>query len=316
MHKICRIATMKTTIKYPLLICVSLTSFLISSTTFAKFDSIVLGMGCFWGAEKYMAQIPGVTDVESGYAGGDYGNATYRGVLAHEMKLKVGITKVRNHAEVIKVTFDDEKVDLKTVLSTFWETHDPTQGDRQGNDRGTTYRSAIYYHSEAQKKLAFETKNAYQGALTKANFPKITTEIAALKNYATAEEYHQDYLVKNPKGYCALRGTSVAYPGSMRIFKAAEKPLNPKSLNFDRQIIVFESDDCQYCQIFKRDFLKNWNNKTAIITTHSTKPPEGWKLKETLFATPTIVIFENGKEVSRYTGYNGDKKRFLKWLGS
>ncbi len=298
------------------LIIASLSSLLMSSASYAKTDSVVLGMGCFWGAEKYMAKIPGVTDVESGYAGGDYSSATYKGVLAHEMKLKFGVTKVRNHAEVIKVTFDDEKVDLKTVLSTFWETHDPTQGDRQGNDRGTTYRSAVFYHNEAQKKLALETKGVYQGALTKANFSKITTEIAPLKNYATAEEYHQDYLVKNPNGYCALRGTSVAYPGSMRIFKAAAKPLSTKSLNFNRQIVVFESEDCQYCNIFKKDILNQWNRKTAITTSMSTKAPDGWKLKQTLFATPTIVIFENGKEVSRYTGYNGDKKRFLAWLGS
>jgi len=307
---------MKFKLKSTALLTLGLSGLLLSSSAFAKTDSIVLGMGCFWGAEKYMAKIPGVTDVESGYAGGDYKNATYKGVLQHERDLRDGNTDVRNHAEVIKVTFDDEKVNLKTVLSTFWETHDPTQGNRQGNDVGTTYRSAIYFNSDAQKKIALETRDAYQIALTKANFSKITTEIAPLKNYATAEEYHQDYLVKNPNGYCALRGTSVAYPGSMRIFKTAEKPLDANKLSFDRQIVVYESEDCQYCKVFKRDVLNQWESKTAITTTHSTKAPTGWKLKETLFATPTIVIFEKGVEVSRYTGYNGDKKRFLKWLGS
>jgi len=296
--------------KLPALLSISL----FSTSAYAKTDSIVLDMGCFWGAEKYMAKIPGVTDVESGYAGGDYKNATYRGVINHERLLRNGDTKVRNHAEVIKVTFDNEKVDLKTVLGTFWEIHDPTQGNRQGNDIGTTYRSALYFNSDAQKKIALGTRDSYQVALTKANFSKITTEIAPLKNYAKAEEYHQDYLVKNPNGYCALRGTSVAYPGSMRIFKAAAKPLNAKALEFERQIVVFESEDCQYCKVFKRDVLNQWKSKTAITTTHSIKAPTGWELKETLFATPTIVMFEKGKEVSRYTGYNGNKGRFFKWL--
>ncbi len=297
------------------LLTLSFSSLLMSNASFAKSDSIVLGMGCFWGAEKYMARIPGVTDVESGYAGGDYKNATYRGVLMHEKKLKFGLTKVRNHAEVIKVTFDDEKVDLKTVLATFWETHDPTQGDRQGNDVGTTYRSAIFYHNDEQKQIALNTRDIYQKALTKAKLAKITTEIATLKNYATAEEYHQDYLVKNPKGYCALKGTKVAYPGSSRTFAAPAKPLNVADLNADRQLIVFEAVDCQFCEKFKTDILNKWEAETPIKATLSTKAPKGWKLKKTLFATPTIVLFEKGVEVSRYTGYNGEKPRFWKWLG-
>ena len=282
---------------------------------FAKTDSIVLGMGCFWGAEKYMAKIPGVTNVESGYAGGDYKDATYKGVIKHEYALKRGKTKVRNHAEVVKVTFDDEKVDLKTILITFWETHDPTQGNRQGNDVGTTYRSAIYYHNDEQKKLALETRDTYQAALTEAKFPKITTEIAPLKNYTAAEEYHQDYLVKNPNGYCALKGTKVAYPGSLRKFKTAAKPLKSDSLNFDQQIVVFEADDCEFCDKFKADILSKWKSDTPITTTLSSEAPTNWKLKKTIFATPTIVFFKKGEEVSRYTGYNGKKEPFWKWLG-
>jgi len=302
-------------IKILTVLTLSLSSLIFSTSAFAKTDSIVLGMGCFWGAEKYMAKIPGVTNVESGYAGGDFANATYKGIIKHERKIKRGQTKVRNHAEVVKVSFEDTKVDLKTILATFWETHDPTQGDRQGNDVGTTYRSAIYFHDEAQKKLAFETRDAYQMALNTAKLSKITTEIAPLKNYAPAEEYHQDYLVKNPNGYCALKGTKVAYPGSMRKFKAAAQPLKADSLNFDRQIVVFEADDCPFCEKFKKEVLKGWKAETAIATTLSPEPPKNWKLKKTLFATPTIVLFEKGKEVSRYTGYNGEKARFWKWLG-
>ncbi|MEE9327015.1 MAG: peptide-methionine (S)-S-oxide reductase MsrA [Cocleimonas sp.] len=289
---------------------------LLNNTAFAKTDSIILGMGCFWGAEKYMAKIPGVKNVESGYSGGDFKNATYKGIINHENRIRSGNTKVRNHAEVVKVSFDDEIVDLKTILATFWETHNPTQGDRQGNDIGTTYRSAIFYNNNDQKKLALATKDIYQKELTKAKLPKITTEIALLKNYAPAEEYHQDYLVKNPNGYCALQGTKVVFPGSKRKFSKPVKPLNSDKLNFERQLIVFESKDCPFCDKFKDEILNSWKAETEITTTLSTQAPDKWKLQKTLFATPTIVLFEKGIEISRYTGYNSEKERFWKWLGS
>lgn len=127
-------------------------------------DSIVLGMGCFWGAEKRMAAIPGVLDVESGYANGDVAG-TYQSVLSHEQALRAGKSTRRNHAEVVKVTFDPAKVDLEKVLITFWESHNPTQGDRQGNDVGSNYRSAIYTHDPAQQAVALRTREIYQGAL-------------------------------------------------------------------------------------------------------------------------------------------------------
>ncbi|MGV6818462.1 MAG: peptide-methionine (S)-S-oxide reductase MsrA [Thiotrichales bacterium] len=278
-------------------------------------ESIVLGMGCFWGAEKRMSEIDGVTDVESGYAGGDAPQAGYRDVLLAEKLIKLGRSKERNHAEVVKVTFDPTRVSLEQVLQKFWESHNPTQGDRQGNDVGTNYRSAIYYNSEAQKEAAIKTRDAYQAALTAAGYPKITTEIAPLINYNTAEEYHQDYLKKNPKGYCGLGGTGVAYPGNASSQKMAGGGLDEKSLNFDRQLVVFEAEDCQFCKLFKKDVLSTWSSDVDVATTMVAKPPASWKLEKALFATPTIVLFEKGKEVSRYTGYNGEKERFWKWLG-
>ncbi|MEW6514238.1 MAG: peptide-methionine (S)-S-oxide reductase MsrA [Pseudomonadota bacterium] len=282
-------------------------------------DSIVLGMGCFWGAEKRMGELPGVTDVESGYANGDV-PGTYEAVLAHEKKLKAGKTGGRNHAEVVKVSFDPAKVTLEQVLARFWESHDPTQGDRQGNDVGSNYRSAIYTDSDAQLAVAKQTREAYQAALKAAGRAAITTEIAPLKAYFKAEEYHQDYLKKNPNGYCGLGGTGVKYPGSTPSAKAvqpslAAKPLDPKTLNAKRQLIVFEAEDCAYCKQFKAEILDGWKSEVAIARTLSVAPPAGWKLEKALFATPTIVLFENGKEVSRYTGYNGEKPRFWKWLG-
>jgi len=270
-------------------------------------------MGCFWGAEKRMGEIPGVLDVESGYAGGDAKKVGYYDVLSLEKELRRGASRMRNHAEVVKVTFDPARVDLKTILIRFWENHDPTQGDRQGNDIGSNYRSAIYYTSERQKALALETRDVYQQALTKAGFGRITTEIAPLRNYNRAEEYHQDYLKKNPRGYCGLGGTGVPYPNASST--AAPPMLDAAQLHFDRQLIVFEAPDCPFCKQFHAEVLDGWRAPTPIIATYNPNPPQGWVLEKALFATPTIVLFEKGREVSRYTGYSGDKERFWKWLG-
>ncbi len=284
-------------------------------TTLANAETIVLGMGCFWGAEKRMSELPGVIDVESGYANGEI-EGRYEAILAHERALRFGMTKKRNHAEVVKVTFDPAKVSLETVLARFWENHDPTQGDRQGNDIGSNYRSAIYTTNDAQLAVAKKTRDVYQAALQAAGRGTITTEIAPLKTYFRAEEYHQDYLKKNPNGYCGLGGTGVKYPGPLGSKAAAPlKALDPKTLNLKRQLIVFEAEDCPYCKQFKAEILDHWQSEVPVARTLSPQPPAGWTLEKALFATPTIVLFENGKEVSRYTGWNGDKPRFWKWLG-
>lgn len=270
-------------------------------------DSVVLGMGCFWGAEKRMAELPGVLDVESGYANGDI-EGSYRSVLALEAARKRGQTDKRNHAEVVKVAFDPARVSLETVLARFWESHDPTQGDRQGNDVGSNYRSAIYTTSDAQLAVARKSREVYQAALKQAGRGAITTEIEPLKKYFKAEEDHQDYLKKNPDGYCGLGGTGVKYPGSVAGKTVAPaKPLDPKGLNLKRQLIVFEAEDCAYCKRFKAEILDNWKSGVPVARTMSTQAPVGWTLEKALFATPTIVLFENGKEVSRFTGYNGEK---------
>lgn len=279
----------------------------------AKTDSIVLGMGCFWGAEKRMAAVPGVMDVESGYAGGDAKQAGYRDVLDLEKAIKRGRSNQRNHAEVIKVRFDTDKASLEQVLIAFWENHDPTQGDRQGNDVGSNYRSAVYTNSAAQRAVALETRAAYQQALSAAGYGPITTEIAPLKHYNRAESYHQDYLVKNPNGYCGLGGTRVAYPGQPERAKPAA--LVADELNRERQLIVFEAEGCPFCELFRAEVLDDWSSAVPVVATYDPVPPKGWKLDQALFATPTMVLFENGQEVSRFTGYKGDKARFWEWLG-
>ena len=286
-----------------------------------KTDYIVLGMGCFWGAEKRMSEIPGVLDVESGYAGGDLTGVGYQQILDHERKLSTGRTTARNHAEVIKVTFDPAKVTLETVLAKFWENHNPTQGDRQGNDVGSNYRSAIYYHDETQKDLALNTQKAYQQALSTAGYGAITTETLPLKNYITAEEYHQNYLQKNPNGYCGLGGTGVKYPASGQLATQTAtggnltQPLDGKDLNFAQQLVIFEAEHCEYCKLFDKEVLNQWQAAVPVVATMNTNPPAGWTLEKPLFATPTVVLFRNGQEVTRYTGYNGEQANFWKWLG-
>ena len=281
----------------------------------APLDSVVLGMGCFWGAEKRMSELPGVVDVESGYANGDIAGS-YQAVLAHERIVRMGLSDKRNHAEVVKVSFDPAKTSLEKVLIGFWENHDPTQGDRQGNDIGSNYRSAIYTHNEAQLGVAQKTQAEYQQALARAGRGKITTEIAPLKNYYPAEAYHQDYLKKNPKGYCGLGGTGVKYPGSGSTASVPASPrLDGKALAFDRQLVVFEAEDCAFCKQFKADILDSWQSGVPVKSTLNPNVPTGWALDKALFATPTIVLFEKGKEVSRYTGYDGNKSNFWKWLG-
>ena len=161
---------------------------------------ILLGMGCFWGAERHFWKIPGVWVTAAGYAGGFTPNPTYQET----------VTGLTGHAEVVLVVYDPNVVSLNALLKSFFEAHDPTQGIRQGNDVGTTYRSSIYTYDDADLKAAFAARDAFQTALKDAGArAEITTEIAPAGELYLAEDYHQQYLAKNPGGYCGLRGTGV-----------------------------------------------------------------------------------------------------------
>jgi peptide-methionine (S)-S-oxide reductase len=166
----------------------------------------VFALGCFWGAERKFWQVPGVVSTQVGYAGGITPNPTYREVCS-------GRT---GHAEVVRVVFDPKVVDYDALLRVFWENHDPTQGMRQGNDIGTQYRSAIYATTPAQHASAVASRDAYGAQLAKAGYGAITTEIADGGEFYYAEEYHQQYLAKNPDGYCGIGGTGVACPVGLR----------------------------------------------------------------------------------------------------
>ncbi len=162
----------------------------------------LFGLGCFWGAEKKFWQVPGVVSTQVGYAGGHTPNATYREVCS-------GMT---GHNEVVRVIYDPTKISYEALLKVFWENHDPTQGMRQGNDVGTQYRSGIYTFDAEQRAAAEQSRQAYADKLRGAGYGAITTEIVDAPEFFYAEDYHQQYLAKNPDGYCGLGGTGVACP--------------------------------------------------------------------------------------------------------
>ncbi|MCS2610614.1 peptide-methionine (S)-S-oxide reductase MsrA [Halomonas dongshanensis] len=169
-------------------------------------EEIVLGMGCFWGVERLLWQLPGVYVTAAGYAGGVTPNPTYEETC----------TGRTGHTEVVRVIFDPKAISVDTLLKTFWEEHDPTQGDRQGNDIGTQYRSAIYTTTPEQLEAAKQSAERFQKELSEAGKGSITTEIIPLERFYYAEDYHQQYLDKNPNGYCGLKGTGVSCPISWR----------------------------------------------------------------------------------------------------
>jgi len=162
----------------------------------------VFGMGCFWGAERRFWETPGVWSTAAGYAGGTVANATYQQVCSGDTM----------HAEVVLVVFDPSQISYEELLGVFWENHDPTQGDRQGNDVGTQYRSVIMTTSDEQAELAARSRDAYQQQLSRAGYGPITTDIVPLDKLWYAEDYHQQYLAKNPDGYCGIGGTGISCP--------------------------------------------------------------------------------------------------------
>lgn len=172
----------------------------------AGLKAAIFGMGCFWGAERLFWQLPGVYSTVVGYAGGFTPNPTYEEVC----------TGMTGHTEVVRVIYDPKKIDYEDLLKVFWESHDPTQGMRQGNDIGTQYRSAIYVLDAEQRAAAEKSTRSYQAQLTAAGHGQITTEILDAPEFYSAEDYHQQYLAKNPNGYCGIGGCGVKYPEAVR----------------------------------------------------------------------------------------------------
>ncbi len=276
----------------------------LSTALLAKPQTIVFGAGCFWGVEKHFEQLDGVTKVIAGYAGGNYPNPTYETLLRYRHTPPKGII---NHTESVKVHYDDSKISTEALINDFWEMHDPTQGDRQGNDRGNNYRSALYYTNETQKQIAYATKARYQQLLQKAGYGTITTEIKPLTKFYPAEEYHQDYLKKHPFGYCPNHATGVKF-GTQADTTDTIEPLGGK------EILVITAPHCHFCKKFKKDVSSHYHGSLPLRTTTSERLKD-FRLKGAIEGTPAILFIEEGKEIYRHIGYM-DEKAFYKALGA
>jgi len=265
--------------------------------------TIYLGSGCFWGAEKGYEALEGVINAESGYANGYGIKPNYRSIIQIKNKYNEN-----NFAEVVKVTFNNNAITLEQILKHFFETHNPTQLNRQGNDIGTQYRSTILFSNDLQKELAIKIMSEYQNLLSKSGYGKIKTKLEPLDNFYLAEDYHQDYLKKNPNGYCPDLSTGI-------VFNEKEKELLDNSgLMLGKHILILDSQGyCPYCEKIKVDVTNEY--KGSIPLTYRTSDQlHGLKIKSPTWATPSLIFLNNGKEVFAHQGYI-ESKDFYQLLG-
>ena len=268
-------------------------------------EKIVLGSGCFWGAEKGYEALEGVIDAVSGYADGEGVRPNYREITKFTNKFNPN-----NHAEVVEVTFNKNLISIEDLMVHYLESHDPTQFNRQGNDIGTQYRSIVLFSNNSQKQKILELIAEYQILLNEEGYGEIRTEVKPLKKFFKAENYHQDYIKKNPNGYCPDHSTGV------RFVRNIAKPKNDNSkLKVGKSIVVIEpSGYCPYCDKLREDVL---NEYAGNIPLHYRKASEleGINLVTPTWATPTILFIQDGEEVFGYQGYL-NQKDFYKALGS
>ena len=269
-------------------------------------ETIVFAAGCFWGVEKHFDNMDGVISAKSGYVGGNYANPSYETVLKYR-SVRSG-SDIINYTEGVKVVYDKTYISAETLIKSFWELHDPTQYNGQGNDIGNNYRSALFYTTPEQEKIAKETKKEYQKLLTNAGHGKIVTEIKPLDKFYDAEGYHQDYLAKNPFGYCPNHATGVKFT------KTKTKVVETKPLGGKEIIVITSPNYCPYCEKFEADVSKSYKGSLPMRTVLATAL-KGFNIDTKIFATPTILFIEDGKEVIGHVGYM-DKELFYKTLGA
>ena len=291
---------------------------------------IFFAAGCFWGVEKNFESFDGVIDVVSGYSGGNYENPTYQDVLNNRRNgqgetflsiLKnIGMSEEEkessntliNHTETVKVVYDSSKVSTETLIKNFWEIHDPTQVNRQGNDVGNNYRSAIYWTTDNQKEIAIRTGQEFQKLLSEKGYGQIVTEMAALEKFWPAEDYHQDYLSLNPNGYCPDHSTGVAFLKQNSIDSLLDSitPLGGK------EIIVIGPEvegTCLFCIEFEKKVTSNYAG-TIPLRSAPASALSGFEIETPTWATPTIILIEDGKEVWSHQGIMSSED-FYKALG-
>ena len=291
---------------------------------------IFFAAGCFWGVEKNFESFDGVIDVISGYSGGNYENPTYQDVLNNRRNgqgetflsiLKnIGMSEEEkensntliNHTETVKVVYDSSKVSTETLIKNFWEIHDPTQVNRQGNDVGNNYRSAIYWTTDKQKEIAIRTGQEFQKLLSEKGYGQIVTEMAALEKFWPAEDYHQDYLRLNPNGYCPDHSTGVAFLTQNSI----ESPLDNITPLGGKEIIVIGPEvegTCLFCIEFEKKVTSKYAGTIPLRSTPASAL-SGFEIETPTWATPTIILIEDGKEVWSHQGIMSSED-FYKALG-
>ncbi len=272
----------------------------INSTNHLK--EIVFGAGCFWSVEKKFQETFGVVNVESGYSDGKNIKPVYREIIKRDNRFNPD-----NYAEVVRVTYNSNQVELENLIKLFFEIHDPTQENRQGNDIGVQYRSLILTSSEEEKIISNKIKVEFQDLLNEKGFGPIKTDIKVLQKFYLAEEYHQDYLKKNPDGYCPDNSTGVVFSKKNKKFESNE------DLVVGKRILVLEAEGCPYCYKLRQDVLNNYQGSIPVYFRESYQL-EGLKLQTPTWATPTIYFLEEGREVMAHQGYLPSNK-FYKSLG-
>ena len=266
-------------------------------------QTIYLGSGCFWGAEKGYEKLEGVINAESGYANGYGISPNYRAITQFKNKYNEN-----NFAEVVKVTFNRNEISLEDILIHFFENHDPTNLNRQGNDIGTQYRSTILFSGESQKQVAEELMDVYQKLLNDGGYGKIRTKLEPLDNFYLAEDYHQDYLKKNPNGYCPDLSTGIVF------LKKPKDFLDNSSLLVGKHILILDSQSyCPYCEKLKIDVTNEYKGSIPL-SYRSSDQLHGLQIDSPTWATPSVIFLDNGKEVFAYQGYI-EQKDFYQILG-
>lgn len=272
----------------------------------AHIDSIVVGAGCFWGVEKRFEAMPGVIDAVSGYADGNGVKPSYRVITQKRHQFNPN-----NHAEVVKVRFNPAQISLDTLLKRYFEMHDPTQLNRQGNDIGTQYRSIILTNSEAQAAAATRLKAEFQQQLTKAGYGAITTQIKPLREFFPAEDYHQDYIAKNPNGYCPDHSTGVRFADTPAPQTAS---VDNSALLSGKHILVIDSESyCPYCEKFKAETGNAYQGDIPLHYRYASQL-QGLQISSPTWATPTVILLQDGKEVFGRQGLLSSEE-FYRLLG-
>ena len=268
-------------------------------------EKIVLGSGCFWGAEKGYEALNGVIDAVSGYADGKGVRPNYREITRFTNKFNPN-----NHAEVVEVTYNKNLISFEDLMIHYLESHDPTQLNRQGNDIGTQYRSIILFSNTAQKEKITQLLTEYQTLLSKEGFGAIQTVVKPLTKFYEAENYQQDYVKKNPNGYCPDHSTGVRFARTNSV-----KDFDNSILKEGKNIVVIEPEGyCPYCDKFRKDVSNDYAGNIPLSYRHASGL-KGLNIKTPTWATPTILFLEDGSEVFGYQGYLGPKE-FYKALGA